>query len=70
MAGFRPRRNRVTGPDSLTPSELRVAALAAGGATNREIAQELFVTTKTVELHLSNVYRKLGVAGRQELALP
>ncbi len=63
VAGFRPRRNRITGRSALTPSELRVAELAAGGATNREIAQALYVTTKTVEVHLSSAYRKLGVAG-------
>jgi ATP/maltotriose-dependent transcriptional regulator MalT len=68
VAGFRPRRNRLTGPAALTPSELRVAELAAAGSSNREIAQALFVTTKTVELHLSNAYRKLGVSGRRNLA--
>ena len=68
VAGFRPRRNRLTGPAALTPSELRVAELAAGGSSNREIAQALFVTTKTVELHLSNAYRKLSVSGRRNLA--
>jgi ATP/maltotriose-dependent transcriptional regulator MalT len=49
-------------------AELRVVELAAGGSSNREIAQALFVTTKTVELHLSNAYRKLGVSGRRNLA--
>jgi DNA-binding CsgD family transcriptional regulator len=68
VAGFRPRRNRLTGREALTASELRVAELAAAGATNREIAQSLFVTVKTVELHLSNAYRKLGVSRRTELA--
>jgi DNA-binding CsgD family transcriptional regulator len=67
-AGFRPRRHRLTGPGSLTVSERRVADLAARGKSNRTIAQELFVTTKTVELHLTNAYRKLGVSGRRELA--
>jgi DNA-binding CsgD family transcriptional regulator/tetratricopeptide (TPR) repeat protein len=68
VAGYRPRRNRITGRSALTPSELRVAELAAGGATNREIAQALYVTTKTVEVHLSSAYRKLGVAGRPGLS--
>ena len=57
-----------SGLDSLTPSERRVAAMAAEGSTNREIAQALFVTAKTVEVHLSNTYRKLGVGGRADLA--
>ncbi|MFF8512856.1 LuxR C-terminal-related transcriptional regulator [Streptomyces sp. NPDC015492] len=68
MAGFRPRRTRASGPDSLTPSERRVALLALTGATNREVAQELFVTPKTVEVHLSSVYRKLKISSREQLA--
>jgi DNA-binding CsgD family transcriptional regulator len=52
---------------ALTASELRMATLAAGGQTNREIAQALFVTPKTVEVHLSNAYRKLGIRSRREL---
>jgi DNA-binding NarL/FixJ family response regulator len=52
----------------LTASERRVADLAAGGQTNRDIAQTLYVTPKTVEVHLSNTYRKLGIASRRELA--
>jgi ATP/maltotriose-dependent transcriptional regulator MalT len=67
-AGVRPRRSSGAGPDALTPSERRIAELAAGGLGNREIAQALFVTTKTVETHLSAVYRKLGVSGRRDLA--
>ena len=51
----------------LTPSELRVLELAAGGLSNPQIAQRLFVTTKTIEMHLSNGYRKLGVHRRAEL---
>jgi DNA-binding CsgD family transcriptional regulator len=56
------------GAGSLTPSERRVADLAAGGQTNREIAQGLFLSVKTVETHLSSVYRKLDVASRRDLA--
>ena len=67
-AGSRPRRFATTGVDSLTPSELRVARLAAEGRTNRQIAQILFVTPKAVEYHLANVYPKLGIASRQGLA--
>ena len=56
-----------SGIDALTPSERRIAQLAAAGHSNREIAQALFVTQKTVEMHLSNAYRKLGVRSRGEL---
>lgn len=63
-AGARPRRIATTGLDALTASELRVARLAAEGATNPEIAQELYVTVKTVETHLSHVYSKLGLSGQ------
>lgn len=67
-AGARPRRQRLTGVQALTPSELRVASAAASGASNREIAQSLFVTTKTIEVHLSSAFRKLGVSRRSELS--
>ena len=56
------------GVGSLTPSELRIAELAASGQSNREISQALFVTPKTVEYHLRNAYRKLDISGRHELA--
>ena len=65
--GRRPRRTAVTGADALTGSERRVADLAATGMTNRDIAQSLFVTTRTVEIHLSAVYRKLGIESRSGL---
>lgn len=58
----------VAGSSSLTPSEQRIAALAADGATNREIAAACFLSVKTVEASLSRVYRKLGVRSRTELA--
>jgi DNA-binding CsgD family transcriptional regulator len=67
-AGARPRREWRTGAEALTPSELRVARLAADGRTNREIAHELYVTLKTVEGHLSRAYTKLGIDGRAQLA--
>jgi DNA-binding CsgD family transcriptional regulator len=66
--GARPRRIALSGVESLTPSERRVAELAAEGPTNREIAQALFVTSKTVEVHLSSVYRKLGISSRSQLS--
>lgn len=56
------------GPAALTASERRVSERAAAGQTNRAIAEALFITPKTVELHLRNAYRKLGVAGRSQLA--
>ena len=64
LAGGTPQELRF---DRLTPSERRVAQLAADGRTNREIAQELFVTPKTVENYLTRVYAKLGVSSRQAL---
>ena len=67
-AGARPRRPWRTGVDALTPSELRVARLAAEGRSNREIAGELYVTLKAVEGHLARVYAKLGIGGRGQLA--
>jgi len=65
--GVRPRNAERSGPASLTASERRVAELAADGRTNKEIAQELYVTLKTVEVHLSSSYRKLGISSRRDL---
>lgn len=59
---------RAPAPDGLTPSELRVAGLVAEGLTNREVATALVVTERTVETHLTHIYRKLGVRSRTELA--
>ncbi|XVU22823.1 AAA family ATPase [Actinoplanes sp. CA-054009] len=67
-AGGRPRRTRVTGIASLTAGQAAVARLAAAGCTNREIAERLYITIKTVETHLNAVYRKLAVPGRDHLA--
>jgi DNA-binding CsgD family transcriptional regulator len=67
-AGARPRRIMRTGLAALTPSERRIAGLAAAGHTNREIGGELFVTKATVESHLRSVFRKLDVHSRDELA--
>jgi DNA-binding CsgD family transcriptional regulator len=66
--GARPRRASRTGPDALTPAELRVARMAATGMTNREIAQALFLATKTVEGQLTQAYGRLGIRSRAGLA--
>jgi len=67
LAGARPRRIAQTGRDALTPAELRVVELAAQGQANKQIAQALFVTLRTVEMHLSNSYRKLDIEIREQL---
>ena len=65
--GARPRRAVLSGVEALTASERRVAEIAADGLTNREIAQALFVTMRTVEGHLTSAYGKLEVRSRAEL---
>jgi DNA-binding CsgD family transcriptional regulator len=67
-AGGRPRRDALTGPESLTPSERRIADLAAEGRSNRDIAQTLYVTPKTVEYYLTSIYGKLGISARTALS--
>ena len=67
-AGGRPHRPPRTGRDVLTPSELRVGRLAAEGASNKQIAQALFVSLRTVETHLTHAYAKLGIDARDKLA--
>jgi DNA-binding CsgD family transcriptional regulator len=66
-AGGRVRRTRVSGVESLTESQRIVAERAVRGCTNRRIAEELYVSVKTVETHLAAVYRKLDVTGRDGL---
>ena len=66
-AGGRPRRPVLSGLDSLTPSERRVAQLAAAGLSNRDIAQDLFITARTVEGHLTHAYHKLAITSREQL---
>lgn len=66
--GGRPRRTAVAGVAALTPAERRVAELASTQRSNREIAEELFVTEKTVENHLTAVYRKLSISSRAQVA--
>jgi DNA-binding NarL/FixJ family response regulator len=68
-AGARPRRPWTTGIHALTPSELRVARLAAQALSNRDIAQALFITTATVSDHLTNAYRKLNIHTRDQLTI-
>jgi len=68
IAGARPRRDALRGRDSLTASEHRITALAAQGRTNNQIAQALFITSRTVETHLTSAYSKLGISSRRELA--
>ena len=67
-SGARPRRDELRGRDALTASERRIAMLAAEGRSNREIAQALFVTQRTVETHLTHAYSKLGIDSREHLA--
>jgi DNA-binding CsgD family transcriptional regulator len=59
---------RTASPDVLTPAEQRVAELVAAGRTNKEVASALFLTDRTVEGHLTHIYRKLGIRSRAELA--
>jgi DNA-binding CsgD family transcriptional regulator len=67
--GARLRRTQDVHRDELTPQELQIARLIAGGATNREIAANLFLSPKTIETHLTRIYRKLGLRSRSQLAL-
>ena len=68
LSGARPRAPHQSGPGALTPSERRVAGLAAQGHTNRQIAGLLSVSPNTVEVHLTNAYRKLAISSRTQLA--
>jgi DNA-binding CsgD family transcriptional regulator len=67
VAGAKPRRLQFSGVDALTAAERRVAEMAAEGLANREIAETLFLSTRTVENHLSRVYRKLDISSRSAL---
>jgi DNA-binding CsgD family transcriptional regulator len=66
--GVRRPRSESRDLNALTPSEERVARMAAGGMTNREIAEALYVTPKTVDTHLYHVYAKLGISSRRQLS--
>ncbi len=65
--GETPRRHRAAGFDELTPRELQVAELIASGATYKEVAGQVYLDVKTIEFHMSHVYRKLGITSRREL---
>ena len=67
VAGAPGRREVATGVESLTAGELRVARMAAAGQTNREVAESLYLSAKTVENHLGRVYAKLGITSRTAL---
>jgi DNA-binding CsgD family transcriptional regulator len=66
--GEKARKRDVSTLEDLTPQELRIAQLVAEGASNRDVAAQLFVSHKTVEYHLRRVFQKLGVTSRVELA--
>jgi DNA-binding CsgD family transcriptional regulator len=66
--GARPRRLMLSGSEALTASERRVAELAAAGQTNKQIAQALFVSTRTVETHIRHALQKLNITSRDQLA--
>jgi DNA-binding CsgD family transcriptional regulator len=66
-SGLTLRRRQPAARDQLTPQELQISRLVAEGKTNRDVAATLFVTPKTVEFHLTRVYRKLGIHSRSEL---
>lgn len=68
-SGLTLRRRQPAAPERLTPQELQIARLVADGKSNRDVAATLFVTPKTVEFHLTRVYRKLGIHSRSELVL-
>jgi ATP/maltotriose-dependent transcriptional regulator MalT len=66
-AGGRPRRPAISGVEALTPTELRVAQLAAQGMSNNQIAAQIFVSRNTIAWHLRNIYRKLQVESREQV---
>ena len=67
-SGETARRRDTSTRDQLTPQELRVADLAAGGMTNAEIGAQLFLSSRTIDYHLRKVFAKLDIASRSDLA--
>ena len=67
-SGQTARRRDPVARDDLTPQELQIAHLVAQGLTNREVAAQLFLSPRTIDFHLRNVFRKLGITSRTELA--
>jgi DNA-binding NarL/FixJ family response regulator len=65
--GERARRRNADTVDELTPQELHIARLVGEGATSKELASELFVSPRTVDAHLCNIFRKLGITSRRQL---
>jgi DNA-binding CsgD family transcriptional regulator len=65
--GERARRRNLETTDELTPQELQIARLVGSGATSREVAAELFVSPRTIDAHLRNIFRKLDITSRRQL---
>jgi DNA-binding CsgD family transcriptional regulator len=68
-SGGEAQRGTAGQRDTLTPQELHVALAVATGATNREVSSSLFLSPKTIEMHLTHIYRKLGIRSRTDLAV-
>jgi DNA-binding NarL/FixJ family response regulator len=65
--GEHPRTRSVQATDALTSQELHIARLVATGATSREVGAQLFLSPRTIEAHLRNIFRKLGITSRRQL---